>query len=256
MNTFGKLFALFLVGALCTTVSADLITYGDYEVTTVTFLNVAEDGILVSTNPEVRQPLFGTPTGPDNSLLFNPVSFGAYSTGSNSNSVDGRLELEIEADPGYGLLGVEFRESGDYAFVGTGTSNTSVSANLSVFISVEEVNGLPITDPLNPAYGISFAQTMFSIDLSQGSLDGTWANQVFSNFYGILDPGDAITKVSVVLDNTLNASSEAGTESLIHKKMFLIKAYTGEASYVPEPSTIVLMGLGALSLLFFRRKTK
>ena len=264
MNTFGKLFALFLVGAICTTVSADSFpNYGDYDVTTVKFLNVTETGIPDPINPLTMVPLYGEPTGPDNSLLFNPVSFGAYSEGVDSNTVDGLLSLEIEADPNTKLLGIEIRESGDYSFNGQGTSATSVSANIAVLISIEKVNGQLVTyDPFNPfQYEIQLAEEMFEVNLSQ-SEDGVWSSMeylngtMYINLDGYLGGDEAITKISLAIDNTLNASSEAGTEALIHKKMFLIKAYTGEASYVPEPSTFVLMGLGALSLLFFRRKIK
>lgn len=253
MTVLGKLAAVLLVCVISTSVFAESIIYGDYDVTTAQFLDVAEDGIVVS---GVTEPLYGSPTPAGNSLLFNPVSFGAYAAGLDSNTLDGRLEAEIEADAGYGLDGIAIIEGGDYSFIGIGTSNTSVAANLSVFITILEVNGQPITNPLNPLYTIDFTQNLFSANLSEGILDDFWSGEVFSDFYGHVGEEEAITKISVVIDNTLNATSEVETEAYIGKKQFQLRAFMSTASYVPEPSTIVLIGLGALSLLFFRRKAR
>ncbi|MGD9128573.1 MAG: hypothetical protein PVH19_14445, partial [Planctomycetia bacterium] len=125
MTTLGKLSALILICVICTGVSAGPIVYGNFDVTTAQFLDVSEDGIVVS---GVTEPLYGTPTPADNSLLFNPVSFGAYSSGFNNTIVDGRLETIIVPDAGYGLDGIAIIEGGDYTFSGAnGTSATSVA---------------------------------------------------------------------------------------------------------------------------------
>lgn len=252
MNVFGKLAAVVLVCSIGAGASAGVISYGDFHVTTAQFVGVQESGIEVG---GVTEPLYGAPTLADNSLLFNPVSFGVMSAGLGSELCDGTLTVaEIVADKGYGIDALAILEAGDYAFVGRGTAATSVAATVSGFISILEINGLGV-DPSNPLYTINFSQNLLSANLADsGVLGGIWSGSVQKSFAAVTGEDEVVTKLSVNIDNTLTATSESGTAALLNKKQFQLKVYTSDAVGVPEPSTLVLLGLGTLALLFFRRK--
>ena len=249
MNVFGKLAAVLLVCSICASASAGVISYGDYDVTTAKFLGIQESGIEVS--PGVTEPLYGAPTPADNSLLFNPVNFGVMSSGLGSDLCDGTLSATITADQGYGIDGIGIFEAGDYAFAGVGTSATSVAVTVSGFISILEIDGQAV-NPLDSQYTINFSKNLLSANLvDNGILGNTWSGDVIKDFDNL---DGAVTKLSINIDNTLTANSEAGTAALLMKKQFQLKAFTSDTIEVPEPSTLVLLGLGALSLLYFRRK--
>jgi hypothetical protein len=78
---------------------------------------------------------------------------------------------------------------------------------------------------------------------------------------GPLDPNGGATKISIDLDNTLTAVSQAGTSAHIAKKDFggiTIRANVptepGGDPEIPEPTTAALVGLGLVAFAAGRRR--
>ena len=82
---FSSFIALAVVIGWGCRLSAAPINYGNFNGTNVMYLGVTEDS---STDPT---PLFGPPTVTNDSLSFNPVSFGATPTPSSSTTCRKKL---------------------------------------------------------------------------------------------------------------------------------------------------------------------
>jgi hypothetical protein len=77
---------------------------------------------------------------------------------------------------------------------------------------------------------------------------------------GPVDPEGGATKISIDLDNTLVAVSQASTSASVAKKDFggitirsNVRLEPGGGPEVPEPTTFVLTGLGVMGLGIVRR---
>jgi hypothetical protein len=73
----------------------------------------------------------------------------------------------------------------------------------------------------------------------QGSLNAVLADYGYSN----------VTKVSVSINNLLTVASENGTVSRIEKKGLGENPAVMVTPIIPEPATMLLLGLGAVGLL-------
>lgn len=232
------------------------ILYGDFAGNTVTYVGVTEDS-----NSGDPLPLFGPPTVGGDTLDFNPVGFSASASGAGGNDVtDGNLSFMVVAKPGYAINSMNLHEGGDTTLAGFGTDATFTSVTGTGVLNINEVDGVPIgalsipfSMTFNPSGGTFGLATDFG-----GGPGGTlaWAGGVNLNVNGALTANNipfavGATKISINLDNTLLALSQAGTFSLIAKKDFGSLSVTVN---VPEPATALLGSVMALGLLCVRRR--
>jgi hypothetical protein len=83
-------------------------------------------------------------------------------------------------------------------------------------------------------------------------------NQILANHVPAIPFTRGATKISVDLDNGLIAQSELGTIALIDKKEFgglavTVNMGSGGGPNGPEPTSLILAGLGFAGLIFGRR---
>jgi hypothetical protein len=227
------------------------INYGSYSGNTVIFQNVTEDS---STDPV---PLFGAPTQTADSLSFSPVSFGASASGAGGvDLTDGTLAMKLQAKPGFGVHSFALSEAGDYTIAGSGgTSATTAQVSATIFIRVLEVDNAGVT-PFGPDLNLIFTPTgtpptAFGGQYHYGPDSGIgviWSGGTSVDIDAVLagagyGPTHHATLVSVTMDNTLLAVSEAGTVSFIKKK-----ALDGVTITVPEPGMLSMLLIGAMAL--------
>jgi hypothetical protein len=235
-------------------VSAQTTNYGTFVGATVTYSNVAE-----ASGTDPGQPFYKAPSITGDTLDFNPT-FSATATGGASKIRDAQLNFDVLAHTGYGVEGLLFTERGDFTMTGpTGTSNTLVDITASFFITIFEVDNLVVT-PVNLTLSMLFSPNSsgtFTLTGAGGPplATGNWSGSMSVDLDNALTLAGVpyilgATKVSVALDNTLTALSEAGTHAYIGKKDF--KGFS--ITVVPEPSTLALIGLGAAALLLWRRR--
>jgi len=179
--------------------------------------------------------LFGNPTlVGGNTFLFIPSNFRAQSANGVPAIKTDRLEFGLLAHQGYTITGIQITEYGDYGILTSGkvsVSGTMYVTNLDAFMV--RSNSFVST----PASPISSGQGSWTASLGVNDID--WTN------------------LKIVLNNNLMAISSIGSTSFIEKKIVggavAIELF-GQGSEIPEPATICLLGLGALSLI--RRNNK
>jgi hypothetical protein len=229
------------------------INYGNFNGTNVMYQNVTEDS---STDPT---PLFGAPTLTNDSLTFNPVSFGASATGAGGvDLTDGTLAATLMTTDTKRIHKVSFAEAGDYTFAGAvGTTATSASVGASFFLQViglDNVGVAPITFTGNMAFTPSGGTYDFVNDPHGPA--AIWNGTVSFDLDALLASrgisGQA-TKILLSLDNSLFATSEAGTASVIKKKSFEGVTIVVDTN-VPEPASLALLAVGGVMLVGRKRK--
>jgi hypothetical protein len=204
-----------VIGALSIScaASAGVINYGDFVGDNVGFFDVTEQ----STDPG---PLYGFPSPMGDSLEFPGTGFQSSSSGGGSNLLEGRLTMEIVANPGELISSITVTESGAYSNVGDSTS--SVSA-------------------------IAFAET--ADGLFDGGFMSQWEDDVAgdwqASFTIAFDPTES---VMFTLDNQLFTSAGADWSAYIDKQNITIAV-----NVVPAPGVLALLGLSGLAVR--RRRT-
>jgi len=251
LAVMGLVLALVGSDALFSSVAqAGTLNHGDFAADTVMFTDVTE----VSDDPV---PLYGTPIAIGDTLSFfqpgaspNP-SLGFSATAPPGDSTDGFLSFGVMANPGYGITTVEISEGGDYAFSALGSALAQVSANLIVqSLTITHVDGLPITPievddlqsivvnfPPGPSPGFWDLSSSFDID------------QILTDAGVSFDLG--ATKLTVSLDNILQALADPAALATIRKKEFDVEI--GTRREIPEPATCALAVLGLTMIVASRR---
>jgi hypothetical protein len=203
-------------------------------------------------------PTFGQPSGSD-SLGFPSLSFKAASAGGSFDLADSKLSMTITAKNNTpGISAVSLTEFGDYSLVGSALTPTpSAEAKAIGWVTVEEINGAPIS-PFVVIPNLSGAQfdDVFHLTDSQTSVLSTpWSGSLnFDVTDAIRDAGyktGFATKVSLSLDNSLLAKSDAESASYIQKKGVTIAV---DPVPVPEPSILIMLAMGVLGLGVWGRK--
>lgn len=233
------------------------INYGDFMGNTVTYVAVTEDSSSGDT-----PPLFGPPTVSGDTLDFNPVGFNAVASGAGGNDItDGNLSFYVVAKPGKAISSLNLAEAGDTSLAGFGTDATLTRVTGTGVLNINEVDGLGI-GALSIPFSMTFSPTGGIYGLASnfgGGPGGTifWSGGKFLDVSGLLTANNipfvaGATKISINLDNTLTALSQAGTFALIAKKDFGGLSVTVN---VPEPTTALLCTLGACGVAIMRRRS-
>jgi hypothetical protein len=235
--------------SLVTVAQAAPINYGNFSGTTVDFLNVTEDANSAGDAP----PLFGQPAVAGDSLDFDPVGFNASATGAAGIDVtDGNLSFTIQAKQGYAIDMFSLSEAGDTTLAGFGTDGTYSSVTAIGVLNIEEVDGAGISTiavPFSLTFNPSGGTYGLASDGGGGPLySAGWSGSLLMNVEQELINSNVpftlgATKISINLDNTLTALSEAGTFSLIAKKDFGGVSITVN---IPEPATWLMVSVCGL----------
>jgi hypothetical protein len=217
---------------LAGSLKADVISYGNFVGSGISFLNVAESS---SSIPSLASSLFGAPVVSGNMLIFSPQEFEASQGGPGIQRVDGQLNVDIVANPGYVVTSIEIEEFGDYAIAVpfAGSQGGFVSAALSSFAvtpsgTFDDVSTFLSATPTPP--GIPVAN---------------WSMN------GLLEGWRPTGDIGLRIDNRLTAASFSQfDDSIIKKKGFKITV-----NFVPEPTSALLMLVcGVAGLPFYRRR--
>jgi hypothetical protein len=234
------------------------INYPSHIGTTVDYLNVTED-----TTTGDSQPLFGAPIYSADSIDFNPVGFDAAAAGTGDSDTTGaRLTFMIMSHPGKAITNISFSEAGDTTLGGLGNDSTSTSVTASGTITINEVDGAAIA-PLVSPIALTFTPSGGTYGLGSDGAGGPifhtpWTGSLLVNVGPILTQAGipftfGASKVSIDLVNTLTATSQFGTASVISKKDFGGISITVN---IPEPASVLLASsafLGCVGLLLRRR---
>jgi hypothetical protein len=242
----------------CQAVFAAPINYGNFMGNTVTYVDVTEDS-----NSGDTLPLFGAPTVSGDSLDFDPVGFDAHATGAGGVDItDGNLTFMIVAKDLYAIKSVSLSEAGDTTLAGFGNDGTFTSVTGTGVLNINEVDGVgiaTISEPVSLMFVPSGGTFGLLSDGGGGPLYHTfWSGSWSKDIEDILDDHNVsftrgATKISINIDNTLTALSQAGTFSLIAKKEFGGLSITVN---VPEPATCSLLALGLLAMVVTRRSAR
>jgi hypothetical protein len=217
--------------------------YGNYSGATMDFLGVQETSTFG--DPE---PLFEAPIVIGDSLFFSPSSYLATAAGAGGFDQTGALlEMTLAATSGNYIETVTITEAGDTFLVGGGgTAATGAFVGVSGFITVTGANGAPIAPVIIP-YTAIFTQDTFALPGDFGNT--TWVGTAIVDVASVVPNA---TEAVFDLDNNLYAYSEAGTSSLIQKKVANALVIS-----LPEPTSVALMGLGLVAAAFAgRRRTR
>ncbi len=233
------------LGMFAASTQAASINYGDFGPVSpgISFLQVTES----STTDTV--PLYGAPTAYSTGIDFTPLGLAANSSNGGSDLTDGQLNFTIDSVGLEGISGLSLFEAGDYTLAGLGGVGTSAFAGATLRATITEINNVAITpinlSPVNASVG-------FSLPGNSG-IAQLWSLGLFLNvdaqLAGLGHAGDIATRIDVVIDNTLVATSGLGDVSFIAKKDFRVDVIT-----VPEPGSMALAGLALGGFLLARRK--
>lgn len=218
------------------------INYGNFAAPTANYLGVTESS---GTDPV---PLYGAPAIEGNVLDFDPIAFTANTANGGADITDGQLNFTIQSTQGNSFLNLLFTEYGDYTLAGVGSLATSAGAGLTVQVKILAVDGVALATPITK---VGTSQQNFALPANIG-VGTPWYNSVSIDLAAALAAKSiaylqGVTKVEVVLNDTLIATSQQGTIAFIAKKDFVV------ITDVPEPGTIALL-VGGAGLICLRRR--
>lgn len=241
--------------------SAFMQNYGDFNGTTVMYLQVTES------NTDVI-PFFGAPAIVGDTLDFDPVNFKVQSSGvQGGQGKDGQLNFTIMDNDGVGgIPNVIINESGDFTLNGFGPQLAQASVGTSVNFSVTHVNGVMLGAPCtqngvrmvfmptgtgnngNPV-GPQGGEYQLPGDAGTATPWSGMLNYDVAALLASCGVQGLATKIEVSLDNTLTANSANGGFAFIAKKDF-----NGVVVNVPEPGFAPIACLVIGAMLMIRRR--
>jgi hypothetical protein len=171
--------------------------------------------------------LFGDPILVDgDTFVFFPEMWRAESVNGVPDSASDRMEVHLWAHPGQSFTHITIHEEGDYGILTQGAVSVSGSA-FAVDTNDFRVESGALTSnppsPINSGFGTWTADTSIALD------------------------GDPWEHLVLVFDNNLLAISGLGSISFIEKKVIGI-------TFTPEPGSLLLLGLGCVSLMGRKRR--
>lgn len=185
---------------------------------------------------------FGTPwTDPGyNSMWFLDVGFQANAYDDQTVVDADTVEWDILCNTGMVLSYVTVTAYGSYA---ASVPTSYVDAELDVTIK-ENIGGLDEwTAPLISTP--NFPQTVVTDPIS-----GDWSGFAEIDLSGLVPPHEPEEDLHITMNNVLTAFAAATGSAEINQTFQDIQF---EFYFIPEPSTLALVGLGALALLRRRR---
>ena len=262
------------------------LVHGDFYGATVNYIGVEEAS---STGDPL--PLFGRPTvlGPEpppgdpcvacaipgNSLEFSPINFNAASSNGGADQTDGRLSFMVVAHPGVAIKNIFLAEAGDTSLLGPPGSDAFTKVTASGTMNIVEVDGAgvalaPIQFAMDfvllPSNAATDAEWQLSVDGGGGVSYATqWAGSILLDIEDLLDAANqsynlGATKITINLDNTLEALTTSGASAFIAKKEFGGLSVTVNqpppGGEIPEPATLALVGLAMAGWVSFRRANR
>jgi hypothetical protein len=267
------------------------INYGTHVGDNVTYVNVTEDSGDDEPLPLFGAPTVTGDSIDFNPVGFDAASSDGGSDITDSNLVFMITANPVgnNGQPGGTRISeIIFSEAGDTTLAGNvlpGSMSTAPAVFATGVLDIQEVD-LTVDGIYNPI-GINHISVPFSLTFNPSGgtyflgTDGgggpvfhtQWSGTVnldidailVANGYilppGVIDPEGGATKVSIDLDNTLVAVSQDGTSAVIAKKDFggitiktNIRTEPGGDPEVPEPTAMILVGLGLVGLLGQRRR--
>ncbi len=198
---------------------------------------VVQDGVfdsIVETSITDTPPLYGPPSaGAGNSMTFDTTGFAASVVGDNADITAGALEFTFDADPGLTIATLSLFETGTYSITGKGGVMAGGALTVRYFDELTQ-QLVTLADPIHttvPPAG-DFPVT------TAGA--GTWFGSALIDFQAL---GIQTSHLIVALDNALIASAcYCGTATITKDSM------TINATVVPEPASLALMGMGLLMI--------
>lgn len=241
--------ALAVIGLSLSAHTAEAASYGNFNdgPNRVSFLNVAD-----------INGLFGAPTVSANSLDFSPMGFEADCSVSpgcppTPHTVSDTLTLQIQASNQDFIGEIILREAGDTTLASFLDAFAATTVSADVFVDVLELNGNSINN-LNLNTQMVFNSGGTYTTVGEGTGTHLWNGFLKLDIDALIASagltGNA-TLVQISLSNTLTAFADSGASARIEKKDIDGLAIT----VVPEPGTVLLMGLGLAGLAYGGNRT-
>ncbi len=227
------------------------INHGDFIGSTVDFLDVIETANF----PINVEPKFGTPTVIGNTLDFDPTGFSTTSIGGVPSLMDVQLNLIMMSHINHAITEIQIDELGDFTLGGSGSAVTQVNYALSLAsVKVLAIDGVNLIAPITLT-GLSVSG---SKNLAANPGTGLWSLSANLDVNAaLMDQGESFdlgaTKISIALDNTLTALSEASSLAFVAKKDASGVVIT-VITTVPEPTGFMVCCLSLFGVVAQRRR--
>lgn len=176
--------------------------------------------------------LFGSPTIVGDTFRFFPAAFRAQATSGGADIKYDRLEVTLEALPGFNFTEIRITERGDYGIVGAG-GQVSVSGTmfLNDLVLPRTKTGDLATTPGSP--------------ITSGA--GAWQGAAAVDVSGDVPKW---TKLKLILNNNLIAIAGPSGVAFIEKKVGDLAV---DIEILPAPGSLALLGLAGLATARRRR---
>lgn len=200
---------------------------------------VVQDGVydnVVETSITDTPPLYGSPSaGIGNSMTFALPGFTASASNNNSDITAGALEFTFDANPGKFIQTLSLFETGTYQILGDASVSAAGTLTLRYFDDLEQAF-VTLAEPIQMVINSGVPGTGFPVT-DPGT--GTWVGTALIDLNNL---GIQTSHVIIAMDNSLIASADLGGSATISKDSLTINAT------VPEPASLVLMGLGTMMI--------